>query len=348
MRNINKESIGKTPEGLDIDQYTLVNAAGLRSQIMTYGATITSVETPDRAGRIENITLSLDSLQDYLKGHPFLGSTVGRYANRIAKGRFSIGGRQYDLATNLGPNHLHGGVKGFDKVVWRAQPVETDDSQGVAFEYESPDGEEGYPGKLTVRVVYSLTNDNELRMGYSATTDKPTVVNLTNHAYWNLTGDGSRDVLAHELVLNADHCLATDADLIPLGPRNAVEGTPLDFTRPKTIGARIDQVEGGYDHCYVLNKRKDEKEPSLAARVVEPTSGRVMEVHTTEPAVQLYTANHLDGTLVAGRNAYQKHAGFCLEAQHYPDSPNHPDFPSTLLEPGEQYEQLTVHKFSVT
>ena len=348
MPNINKESIGRTPEGVQLDRYTLVNAAGLRLKIITYGATITSVETPDRNGRIENITLSLDSMQDYLNGHPFLGSTVGRYANRIAKGRFSIGGRQYVLAANLGPNHLHGGVTGFDKVVWRAEPVETDDSLGVVFHYESADGEEGYPGKLTVRVIYSLTNNNELRMEYLATTDKPTVVNLTNHAYWNLTGNGSRDVLAHELMLNADRYLAIDADLIPLGQREAVKETPLDFTQPKTIGACINQVEGGYDHCYVLNKRDDEKEPTLAARVTEPTSGRVMEVHTTEPAVQLYTANHLDGTPAAGGNAYQKHAGFCLEAQHYPDSPNHPDFPSTLLEPGENYEQLTIHKFSVT
>ena len=314
---------------------------------MTYGATIISVETPDRHGRIENVTLSLDSLGDYLKGHPCLGSTIGRYANRIAKGKFSLGGRQYTLAINNGPNHLHGGLKGFDKVVWQAKPVQTDNSVGVAFSYESADGEEGYPGKLTAEVIYSLTDDNELRMEYSATTDKPTVVNLTNHAYWNLADGGRSDVLGHELTLNADYYLPVDAGLIPLGQPKAVQGTPLDFTQPRTIGARIDQLDGGYDHCYVLNKSEDGRGPDLAARVAAPASGRVMEVYTTEPGIQLYTANGLDGTLRARGRTYQKHAGFCLEAQHYPDSPNRPDFPSTLLSPGETYHQLTVHKFHV-
>ena len=342
-----QELMGKTADGAEVGLYTLGNTNGLRVKIMTYGATIISVETPDRHGQIENVTLALDSLADYLKGHPCLGSTIGRYANRIAKGKFSLGGRQYTLAVNNGPNHLHGGLKGFDKVVWKAKPVETGNSVGVAFSYESADGEEGYPGKLTAEVIYSLTDDNELRMEYSATTDKPTVVNLTNHAYWNLADGGGSDVLGHELMLNADHYLPVDAGLIPLGPPKAVAGTPLDFTRPRTIGARIDQLDGGYDHCYVLNKREDWQGPHLAARVTVPSSGRVMEVYTTEPGIQLYTANGLDGTLRAHGRAYQKHAGFCLEAQHYPDSPNRPDFPSTLLNPGETYHQLTVHKFRV-
>ncbi len=266
--SISKQSWGKTPEGAEVDLYTLGNANGLRVKIMTYGATITSVEVPDRNGKSENITLHLDSLADYLKGHPFFGSTVGRYGNRIAKGKFSLDGKQYTLATNNGPNHLHGGLKGFDKAVWKAEPVETDDSVGVVFSYESADGEEGYPGALSVRVTYSLTNDNELKMAYWAKTDKPTVLNLTNHTYWNLDDGGASDVLGHELTLNADRYLPVDAGLIPLGELKSVKGTPMDFLQPKTIGARIDQVEGGYDHCYVLNKEQGEKGLSLAARVV--------------------------------------------------------------------------------
>jgi aldose 1-epimerase len=344
--DIKKDSIGKTPEGTEVDQYTLTNANGLRVKIMTYGATITSVETPDRDGKVENITLSLDSLADYFKEFPYLGSTVGRYANRIAKGKFSLDGKQYTLAVNNGPNHLHGGIKGFDKVVWKAEPVETGDSVGVKFSYVSADGEEGYPGKLSAQVTYSLTNDNQLKMDYLATTDQPTVVNLTNHNYWNLSGGGSGDILGEEVVLNADRYLPVDSTLIPLGTLKDVKGTPMDFTAPHGIGERIDEVEGGYDHCYVLN-RKDEKDLSLAARVVDPKSGRVMEIFTTQPAIQFYTGNFLDGTLKGGGKPYEKHFGFCLETQHYPDSPNQPDFPSTVLKPGEKYEQSTVHKFSV-
>jgi aldose 1-epimerase len=342
--SIQRESIGETSDGLEVYAYTLTNARGLRTTIMTYGATITSVEVPDRRGKLEDISLSLDSLDDYLKGHPCFGSTIGRYANRIAKGRFNIGSVQYTLATNNGPNHLHGGIKGFDKVVWKADPVETGNSVGVAFRYQSRDGEEGYPGNLATEVIYSLTNDDELRMEYSATTDKPTVVNLTNHAYWNLAGSG--DVLGHELMLNADRYLTVDLGLIPLGELKSVRGTPMDFTQPMTVGSRIEQA-GGYDHCYVINQKESQHGPTLAARVVEPRSGRVMEVYTTEPGIQLYTANGLDGSLRGGGQAYQKHAGLCLEAQHFPDSPNRPEFPSTLLEPGETYRQLTVHKFAV-
>jgi aldose 1-epimerase len=338
--------MGKSREGLDVDHYTLANSNGVKVTIITYGATITSVCVPDRNGKIENVTLTQDSLEDYLRGTPCFGSTIGRFANRIARGKFSIGGRQYTLAINNGKNHLHGGIQGFDKVVWKAEPVETADSAGVLFSYESPDGEEGYPGTLLAQVTYSLTNNNELKMDYTATTDKPTVVNLTNHAYWNLAGAGSGDVLGHELMLNADRFLPADDGLIPLGELKNVEGTPMDFRKPHTIGERIAQVEGGYDHCYVVNRKK-ERELVLAARVVEPKSGRAMEVYATQPGVQLYTANWLDGSLQAGGKRYEKYFGFCLETQHFPDSPNQPAFPSTLLQPGETYRQTTVHKFFV-
>ena len=335
--------MGKTPDGVEVDLFTLTNSNGLRIKVMTYGATLISVETPDRHGRIEEITLSLDSLADYLKGHPCLGSTIGRVANRIAKGRFHLDGVEYKLAINNGPNHLHGGIKGFDKVVWKAEPMAA--ANAVAFRYHSRDGEENYPGNLDTEVIFSLTDDNELRLEYSATTDKPTFVNLTNHAYWNLAGRGVRDVLEHELTINGDRYLVTDSGLIPSGEIRSVKGTPVDFTQPTAVGARIEQA-GGYDHCFVINTTKGQPGPTLAARVSEPHTGRVMEVYTTEPGVQLYTANGLDGSLHAGGRAYQKYFGLCLETQHFPDSPNHPEFPSTLLKPGEKYHQLTVHRFS--
>jgi aldose 1-epimerase len=342
--SINKESFGKTPDGEDVDLYTLTNKNGLRVKIMTYGAIITAVETPDRKGKIENIVLSLDSLDDYIKGHPYFGATVGRYGNRIAKGKFTLDGKKYILATNDKTNHLHGGLKGFDKVVWNAKPVETDQSVGVVFTHESPNGDEGYPGKLNVTTTYTLTNDNELKMEYAATTDAPTVVNLTNHSYWNLTG-AARDVLDHELLLNADRYLPVDPGLIPLGELRNLKGTPMDFTEAKPIGSRIAQVPGGYDHCYVLNKKEGEKGLTLVAKVTEPASGRTMEVYTTEPGVQFYSGNFLDGSNKRGDTAFAKHFGFCLETQHYPDSPNHPAFPTTVLKPGEKYEHKTLHKF---
>jgi len=347
---IDKQTYGKTPDGTEVDQYTLADAKGLRVKIITYGAMITSVEVPDRDGKPANVTLHRDSLKDYLAGHPFFGCAVGRYANRIAKGKFTLDGHEYTLATNNGPNHLHGGNKGFDKYVWKAEPVEGDGFVGVKFSHVSPDGDEGYPGELKATVIYTLSNDNELKMDYTATTDKPTVVNLTNHAYWNLAAPGgypgSGDVLGHELTLNADRYLPVDAGLIPLGELKPVKGTPMDFTQPKTIGSRIEQIEGGYDHCYVLNKKEGEK-LSLAARVVEPKSGRTMEIYTTQPAIQLYTGNFLDGTVTGGGVAYQKHFALCLETEHYPDSPNRPEYPSTVLRPGETYHEVTVHKFSV-
>jgi aldose 1-epimerase len=345
--NVKKESYGKTPQGEQVDLYTLTNAHGLHVKIITFGATIIGVETPDRDGKLANITLSCDSLADYVKGHPFFGSTVGRYANRIGKGKFTLNGKDYALATNNGINHLHGGNKGYDKVVWKAEPVEMADSAGVVFTHESPDGDEGYPGKLTATVTYTLTNDNELKMEYSAVADKPTIVNLTNHTYWNLAGGGSGDVLKHELTLNADRYLPVDDGLIPTGELKAVKGTPMDFVTPLTIGSRIAEVKGGYDHCYVLNRKEGDKGLSLVAKIVEPQSGRVMEILSTQPGVQFYSGNFLDGTAQGGGKKYEKHFGFCLETQHFPDSPNKPAFPSTVLKPGEKYQQTTVHKFSV-
>ncbi|MBN2475496.1 MAG: galactose mutarotase [Pirellulales bacterium] len=345
--NVEKKNIGTTSDATEVDQYTLTNDRGMKVTIMTFGATITSVEVPDRDGKRENVTLYCDSLDNYLAGDsPYFGCVVGRYANRIAKGKFTLNGTEYTLATNDGANHLHGGTKGFDKQVWKAEPITGDDVVGVTFSLESPDGDEGYPGKLSATVTYTLNNDNTLALSYTAEADKPTVVNLTNHAYWNLAGAGKGDILKHELTLNADHFLPVDDGLIPLGQLQPVKDTPMDFTQPAAIGSRIDQVEGGYDHCYVLNKAEGEELP-LAARAVDPGSGRVMEIYTSQPAIQFYTGNFLDGTLQAGGVAYQEHHAFCLETQHYPDSPNQDEFPSTVLRPGQTYEQVTVHKFSV-
>lgn len=339
-----KRVIGKMPNGVEVEQYTLTNTSGIRVTAMTYGATITGVVLPDRDGKFENVTLYLNSFDEYLAGHPNFGSFVGRYANRIAKGRFTLNGTEYTLATNNGPNHLHGGRQGFAKRLWQAEAVESEDSVAVTLNYTSADGEEGYPGTLDVTVLYKLTNKNELVMDYTATTDKPTVVNLTNHAYWNLAGAGSGTVLDHLLVLCADRFLPVDDTLIPLGDPEEVEGTPMDFRQPVAVGSRIAHVEGGYDHCYVLNDAPN-GEMTLAARLVDPASGRAMEVHTTQPAVQLFTGNFLDGSLRGAGGPYVQYAGLCLETQHYPDSPNRPEYPSTVLLPGETYRQTTMHKF---
>jgi len=344
--SITQQPYGKLPDGTEIEQYTLTNGKNLTVKVITYGAMITAVEVPDRDGKVENITLFRDSLEDYRAGHPYFGCAVGRYANRIAKGKFALDGTEYTLATNIGPNHLHGGDKGFDKHVWKAMPMPIEEAGfvGMTFQLVSPDGDEGYPGTLTATVSYIVNFEGDLIMEYTAKTDKPTVVNLTNHAYWNLAGAGSGDVLKHKLMLNADRYLPVDETLIPLGPLAPVKGTPMDFTTPEMIGARIDRVEGGYDHCYVLNKEEG-KGPTLAASVTEPASGRVMEIYTTQPAIQLYTGNFLDGTITAGGVAYQKHYAFCLETQHYPDSPNRPEYPTTVLRPGQTYKHTTVHKF---
>src|SRR5262249_34952971 len=291
--------------------------------------------------------LGFPSLDGYLQRHPYFGSAVGRYANRIAGGKFTLDGKTYTLAVNNGPNHLHGGKKGYDAVLWKTEPVSTPDYVGVRFRYTSPDGEEGFPGKLDITVTYTLTNTNTLTIDYAATTDKPTIVALTNHTYWNLAGAGNGDILKHELTVAADRYLPIDDTSIPTGELAPVKGTPFDFTQPHAIGERIGELKQephktkGYDHCFVLRGQKGTLE--LAARVKEPTSGRVMEVLTTEPGVQLYCGNFLDGS--PGGGGFKQHEGFCLETQHYPDSPNRSAFPSTVLRPGETYRTTTEHRF---
>jgi len=343
--SVQKSAFGKTPEGTEVELYTLTNQKGMVAKVITYGAILTELRVPDRHGKVGNVVLGFDNLDQYVKGSPFFGATTGRVANRIAKGRFKLDGKEYTLAVNNGPNHLHGGIKGFDKKVWRAEPRETKDGPAVLFTYTSPDGEEGYPGNLGVTLVYTLTERNEFRFDYTATTDKATPVNLTNHSYFNLAEAGN--VLDHVLLLNADHYTPADETLIPTGEIAPVKGTALDFTKPAPIGTRIAQVMSfakGYDHNFVINGGG--KKLTLAARVTEPKSGRVMEVLTTEPGVQLYTANHLDGSLKGvGGVVYAQHNGFCLETQHFPDSVNHPNFPSVILRPGQIYKTTTALRF---
>jgi aldose 1-epimerase len=339
---VQKTSFGALPDGTAVDLYTLANANGLSAKVTTYGAIITELHVPDGKGEFCDIVLGYDNLEQYLRKHPFFGATVGRVANRIAKGRFTLDGQTYALATNNGPNHLHGGLKGFDKKVWQAEPQT---GAAVKFSYTSPDGEEGYPGTLAVAVTMTLTDANELRLDYTATTDKPTPVNLTNHSYFNLAGEGS--ALEHEMMLAADYYTPSDSTLIPTGEIKLVKDTPMDFTAPRPIGSRFAQLQNkpvGYDYNYVLNSGG--KGLALAARVSEPRSGRVMEVHTTQPGIQFYSANFLDGTLTGKRGVvYQQHSAFCLETQHFPDSVNQPQFPSVILRPGQTYRQTTVHKF---
>jgi aldose 1-epimerase len=346
---VQKTEFGKTGDGTPVELYVLTSPKGVTAKVMTYGAILTELHVPDRDGKFGDIVLGFDDLGGYLAGHPYFGATVGRVANRIARGRFTLDGKEYRLATNNGPNSLHGGLKGFDKKVWKAEPVETEDGVAVRFRYRSLDGEEGYPGNLDTAVTYTLTDDGALRLDYTATTDKPTPVNLTNHSYFNLAGPAAGDVLGHEVMLAADKYTPADDTFIPTGAVAPVRGTPLDFTTPATIGSRIDQLKGepvGYDHNFIL-RGGDGKGPALAARVREPKTGRVLEMLTTEPGVQFYTGNFLDGTLKGkGGVVYRKHAGFCLEAQHYPDSVNHPEFPSTILRPGQTYTQTTVYRFS--
>lgn len=340
-----KEDFGSLPDGTVVELYTLYNSAGLRARIMTYGAILVSLEVPDRDGRLADITLGYDSLEGYLETTPYFGAIVGRYGNRIAKGAFTLDGVEYTLAANNGENHLHGGIRGFDKVVWKAEPLREDRAVGVRMTYLSPDGEEGYPGNLASTVTYWITEDNELKITYEATTDKATPVNLTHHSYFNLAGQGTGDILGHELQLFADRYTPVDEGLIPTGELRPVAGTPFDFTEPHTIGERIARVPGGYDHNFVLTAGGGQL--ALAARVYEPTSGRVMEITTTEPGIQFYAGNFLDGT-IAGKvdKVYHKHYGFCLETQHFPDSPNKPEFPSTILRPGETYLSQTIHRFT--
>jgi aldose 1-epimerase len=336
---------GVTKDGVAVKQYTLTNENGLKAVLIEYGAILVSLETPDRTGAMANITLACPDLASYEKNSPYFGAVAGRCANRIAKGKFTLDGKEYTLAVNNEPNHLHGGLKGFDKVVWKSEPFQTDTAVGVKFTYVSKDGEEGYPGTLTSMMTYTLTNKNELQFDYEATTDQATVVNLTQHSYWNLGGHGAGTILDHELMLNANQYTPADGTLIPTGEIVPVAGTAFDFTQPTAIGARIDQVEGGYDLNFVLNDTSTNLH--LAARVTDPKSGRVMEIHTTEPGIQFYSGNFLDGSFEGLDGViYPKHSGFCLETQHYPDSINKPEWPSVVLRPGETYRHHTVHKFS--
>ena len=346
-----KENYGSTPDGENVEQYTLRNAEGMQVKIITYGGRITSLTAPDKNGNFENIVLGFDSLEQYLEDNPFFGALIGRYGNRIANGKFSLDGQEYSLAQNDGENHLHGGNRGFDKVVWTVDE-KASDSQTLVISYVSEDMEEGYPGKLEITVTYSLGDDNSLDVTYEATTDKKTVVNLTQHAYFNLSGDFSTTVLDHVLQIHGDAFLPVNQNLIPTGEEREVTGLPFDFREPKPIGQEIDsdneQLEraGGYDHNWVLPNQNSGMR--LAAQAFHPSSGRVIQVHTTEPGMQFYSGNFLDGTLLPGKEGhYQKRSGFCLETQHYPDSPNQEQFPSVVLEPGETYSSRTNFKFSV-
>ncbi len=344
-----KFSIAEAPfgklEGEAITKYTLTNPNGVQVSIMNYGGTITEILAPDKSGELGNVVLSFDSLSGFLQtGNPYFGSLVGRYGNRIAKARFSLDGKTYNLAANNNGNSLHGGIKGFDKVIWKAEKVSGDSS--LQLTYLSKDGEEGYPGNLSVVVVYSLSSDNALKIDYTASTDKATPINLTNHAYFNLSAGKDSTILDHQVMINADKFTEVNDNLIPTGKLPDVKGGPMDFTTEKSIGRDIGQVNGGYDHNWVLNKNGNEL--FKAATVFHQSSGRLMEVWTTEPGIQFYTGNFLNGSLTntKGGVKYIKHAGLCLETQHFPDSPNQPAFPSAILKPGETYKQVTIYKFS--
>ncbi len=346
---ITKADFGATPEGQPVELYTLRNSKGMEAQIMTYGGIVTSLKTPDRNGKFTDVVLGYDNLAGYLKSTPYFGALIGRYGNRIANGRFSLDGKTYTLATNNGVNALHGGLKGFDKVVWLARPLPTAHGPSLILTYVSPGDEEGYPGTLSVTAIYSVTEAGELRLDYSATTSEKTVVNLTHHSYFNLRGSG--DVLDHIVVINADKFTPVDSGLIPTGEMRPVVGTPFDFTTPHRVGERINanneqiKLGNGYDHNWVANKVGSEL--SFIAAASEPTSGRMMEVWSTEPGTQFYTGNFLDGTITGkGGWTYQFRNGLCFEPQHFPDSPNHPAFPTTVLNPNETYHNTIIYKFS--
>ncbi len=350
--NIEKQSFGKTNDSIAVDLYTLTNAHGVKVKITNYGGIITSILALDKSGKLGDVVLGYDNLEGYLKMNPYFGCIVGRYGNRIARGKFNLNGKTYSLAINNEPNHLHGGIKGFDKVVWTAKEIKDKDTVGLELTYLSKDGEEGYPGNLSVKVIYKLTNENELRINYEATTDQPTVCNLTNHTYFNLKDAGVSSILDHELMLDADYLTPVDATLIPTGELQPVAGTPFDFKTPTAIGARINAEDEqikfglGYDHNFVLNGEAGKLR--LAGKLFEATTGRVVEVWTTEPGIQFYSGNFLDGS-ITGKNGtvYRYRHGLCLETQHYPDSPNQPNFPSTVLNPGEKYQTTTIYKFLV-
>ncbi len=347
-----KAEYGRTPEGAAVDVYTLTNANGLEVRAITYGAYVVSLKTPDRQGRLDDVVLGFDTLDGYLQSGSHMGSVVGRYGNRIANAKFTLDGRTYPLAANDGVNHLHGGVKGFDRHVWTGEAVRKGEDVGVRFTLVSPDGDEGYPGRLETTVTYTLTPKNELVVEYEGTTDKPTVVNLTQHSYFNLAGQHSGDILDHELQIHADRVTTAGPGLIPTGALASLDGSPLDFRKTTRIGARIDhddaqlQLGRGYDHNYVVNRAGPGLVP--AARLADPKSGRVMEVLTTEPGLQLYTGNWLGEEKGKAGRVYPRRSGVCLETQHYPDSPNRPEFPSTVVRPGETYRSKTVFAFGVT
>jgi aldose 1-epimerase len=349
---ITREPFGTTPDGTPVELFTLRNAAGVEARVATYGGTLVSLRLPDREGRMADVVLGFDDLEGYLGPHPWFGALIGRYANRIWRGRFTLDGRTYTLPRNLGGNHIHGGPHGFDRVVWDAAPFRTPRGAGVVLNHVSPAGHQGYPGRLAVQVTCTLTAGNRLAFDYHATTDRATPVNLTHHAYFNLAGEGAGDVAGHELTLNASRYLPVDSALLPTGECRAVAGTAFDFTTPWRLGARIDDDDpqlalgGGYDHCFVLDPA--DGDPAFAARLVEPASGRMVEVFTTEPGIQLYTGNALDGGIAGkGGRPYRRRAGVALETQHFPDSPNHPAFPATILRPGQQYASRTVYRFGV-
>jgi aldose 1-epimerase len=353
--SISKDFFGTTPGGERVDRYTLGNGR-MRVRILTYGGILQTIEVPDRRGRLGNVTLGFDNLADYVARSPYFGCITGRYANRIAEGRFTLDGTAYQLPINNPPNSLHGGDVGFDKHVWAATEIRDRHSVGLRLTFTSPDGDQGYPGTLRSTVTYTLTRDNEIKMDYRATTDKPTVVNLTNHAYFNLNGEGTGSIEDHKLRLNATRYTPVDATLIPTGTIDPVAGTPMDFTRSTAIGERIRDgfpqlvIGRGYDHNYVLDRRDPTyRKLELAAQVADPDSGRQLTITTTEPGIQFYSGNFLDGTLVgtSGR-MYRQGDGFALETQHYPDSPNQPAFPSTVLRPGQVYQTTTIYQFGTT
>lgn len=350
--DIKKDTFGNAGKDLQVDIYTLTNANGIQVRIINYGAVVQSLIVPDRDGKYEDVVLGYDKLEDYLKGSPYFGAIVGRYGNRIAKGKFTLDGVEYTLAMNNGANHLHGGLTGFDKVVWDANPVKKENEVGVELTYFSKDGEEGYPGNLQSTVVYTLNNANELQIEYTSSTDKATPVNLTHHGYFNLGGNCKTDILSHEIWINADYFTPVDEGLIPTGELRSVKGTPMNLTVPTAIGAGINEDDKqlkyglGYDHNWVLNDV--DGTIKLQASLYEPVSGRLMEVYTAEPGLQFYSGNFLDGSNVGkGGKEYKHRYGLCLETQHYPDSPNKPEFPSTVLRPGETYHTKTIYRFTV-
>lgn len=345
MTTIHASQFGRLPTGEPVDLYVLTNAAGMVAKVTSYGAMLTELHVPDKSGRLANVVLGFDNLPQYLAGHPYLGPTVGRVGNRIANGIFTLADKTYTLARNEGGVHfLHGGNKGFDKVLWKTEPVAGKSETSVKFTHRSPDGDENLPGNLDVVVAYTLTDANELKIEYAATTDKPSPVNLTNHSYFNLAGAGTGDILDHELTIAADQYTPADETLIPTGQIVEVRDTPFDFTQPARIGESIDQVPGGYDLNYVLNSTSGQL--ALAARLRDPKSGRTMEILTTEPGIQFYTGNFLDGSITGSGGTYKKHYGLCLETQHFPDSVNKPQWPSIILRPGQTYSHVTVHRFT--